>query len=313
MEALTKPSETPETKKLRRKLKKNEAPVGNDPVDSLRILVRQHRNVSRMSVAVGHMGLTEVTLKNGDVVKRDIPADIAAKLEETSTSLQTDALKLKSQIEKALRDVPIYEQFFKPRSFTCPMLAAYLIADVTIKGPPGFDPVAYKSSQLRRFCGLAVINGRLERLTKGEKRHYNVSLRTQLYLAFEALWKNRRHYGDSKPECQKYLKIWDDAKHRDLQKEGVREKGVKPNGDPAHVRELADGKVVAWDGHAHSYGWHKAADILIEDMYVVWRALEGLPVWPSFYAAKLGYEHGGKISVNAPKMMTLEEALELVK
>jgi hypothetical protein len=75
---------------------------------------------------------------------------------------------------------------------------------------------------------------------------------------------------------------------------------------------LDDGRTVPWDGHAHSYGWHKAADILIEDLYIVWRTLAGMPVWPSYYAAKLGYEHGGKISVNAPKMLSLDEAKALV-
>lgn len=46
--------------------------------------------------------------------------------------------------------------------------------------------------------------------------------------------------------------------------------------------------------------------------HIVWRTLEGLEVWPSYYAAKLGYEHGGKISVNAPRKLTVEEAIALV-
>ncbi len=35
-------------------------------------------------------------------------------------------------------------------------------------------------------------------------------------------------------------------------------------------------------------------------------------MWPSYYAAKLGYEHGGKVCVEAPKMITVDEALALV-
>jgi hypothetical protein len=84
--------------------------------------------------------------------------------------------------------------------------------------------------------------------------------------------------------------------------------------------KFVDGGWVKWDGHAHSYGWHKAADILLEDLYVVWRALEALPVWPSYYAAKLGYEHGGApvdkvegyFKNAAPKMLTVEDAKRLV-
>jgi hypothetical protein len=43
-------------------------------------------------------------------------------------------------------------------------------------------------------------------------------------------------------------------------------------------------------------------------MYTIARTLEGLPVWPSYLAAKLGYMHGGKICINEPKVLTLEEA-----
>lgn len=85
----------------------------------------------------------------------------------------------------------------------------------------------------------------------------------------------------------------------------------------SHPRKARDGEMithVSARGFAHSYGWHKAADVFLEDLYTVWRAIEGLPVWPAFYAAKLsGYKHAsGKICVDAPTMLTLEEALELV-
>lgn len=311
--------------KLRRKLGTPKAPAGNDPIDTLRILVRQHKNTSRMSVAVGHMGLTEVTLRSGETVKRDIPPDVSAKLKETSSYLSKEAMQLKADMAKALKGVPIYETFLKNVSGCGPVLSAYLATEVDIRGPlnrrhdgvidgvPGIGKAGegYKPSQLRRFCGLAVIDGHLERLSKGKKRAYNVGLRTQLYLMFVSIWKNAAQH-KSVAES-KYYKIWLEAKHRDLHKAGVEAYGTKEDGSPKHRRILDDGKVVSWDGHAHSYGWHKAADVFIEDLYIVWRAMEGLPVWPSYYAAKLGYEHGGKISVNAPKMLTLEEALELVK
>jgi hypothetical protein len=300
MEAL-KPDTPPKAvKKLRSKILGPSPLPGNDPIDALRLVVREHRNLTRFSVATSHMGLTEVTLRNGDKAKRDIPASASAALKETSTKLAEEADAKKRVLARCLKGIPIYDAFFKHVTFAVPMLASYLIAEVDIRK-------CGKSSQLRRFCGLAVINGRLERLTKGHKRGYNATLRTQLFLAFDSLWKNQRHH-QTGPNA-KYLQIWKDSKHRDLQKEGV--VIVEKNGETKHQREVG-GKMVAWDGHAHKYGWHKSADILIEDLYIVWRALEGLPVWPSYYAAKLGYEHGGKIAVNAPKMLTIDEALELV-
>ena len=316
MDALKTDKKTRTAKKLRTQLAGPESPVGNDPIDTLRILVREHRNVTRMSVATGHMGLTEVRLKNGDRVKRDIPPSAAARLEEVSDALSKDADALKRKIEKALRGLPIYEHFFKQVTFAVPMLAGYLVAECNMRGGPADrerDPsgVSYKSSKMRRFCGLGVDpeTGRLERPTKGRKLAYNSTLRTQLFLAFDGLWKNQRHHTGN--ANAKYVTIWRNAKHRSLHLEGVEEHGTKDNGETAH-RKLVDGKWQRWDGHAQSYGWHKAADVLIEDLYVVWRALEGLPVWPSYYAAKLGYEHGGKIAVNAPRLLTTDEALELV-
>ena len=83
------------------------------------------------------------------------------------------------------------------------------------------------------------------------------------------------------------MQIWNDVKHR----------------------ELSAGRTKA---HSDSKGWHKAADVFLEDLYIVWRAMEGLDIWPSYYAAKLGYMHGGKISVNAPTRMTVEDALAVV-
>ena len=292
-------------KLLRKKLGVDEPPAGNNPIDALKVLVKEHRNTTRMSVACGHMGRTEVKLKSGELVKRNIPATVAAELNATSESLAKEATALKSKLKTNLRGVPIYEEFFKHLPFTVPMLASYLCADIDIRR-------CEKSSSIRRFCGLAVIDGHLERRSGSSKAlggtgTFNGHIRTQLFLCFDALWKNQRHH-----EENKYLEIWRNARQRDLQKAGVEEHGVKENGQPAHRRLLENGKYVKWDGHAFAYGWHKAADILVEDLYTVWRSLEGLPVWPSYLASKLGYEHGGKISVQAPKFLTLTEAQALV-
>jgi len=115
--------------------------------------------------------------------------------------------------------------------------------------------------------------------------------------------------------------------HRALSAPGV-EEYVEEKGDYAgQIRhrkwgkwgKKVNGQVVLvegytpWDGFAHSKGWHAAADVLVEDMYIVWRAQLGLPVWPDYHAAKLGYSHNGKICVDAPRTMTLEEAKAFVK
>lgn len=185
---------------------------------------------------------------------------------------------------------------------------------------------------------------------KADKSHFSGEMRTRLYQLFQSIWKNGAKFtvcaehAETKPEkrktdeqkaayaswraetlscsecaatsaphgkSSKYLKIWTDYKHRMLQSERCT---FNPKTKRLEVVRIgaATADVLSAAAFAHSTGWHKAADVFLEDLYVVWRALEGLPVWPSYYAAKLGYEHGGKICVNAPKMLTVDDALATV-
>lgn len=274
--------------------KKRKAPaVGTDTNsarDVLKQLVKQHKALTRSAVAVTNMASDRTNRETGEIMPCPLPADV----QEAFKLLATDVAKKKAKsLESAmvteLRQIPIYREFLSKVFGVGPVVAAYLVAEIDIHR-------AVKSSAIRRFCGLAVINGRLERRTKGVKSGFSSEMRVRLYQAFSAMWKN----GLGKGRNCKYLQIWVDAKHRKLSMATL---GGKINNG---VRE------VSAKGYAHSYGWHKAADILLEDLYTVWRTLEGLDVWPSYYAAKLGYEHGGKISVNAPTKLTLEGALELV-
>ena len=57
-------------------------------------------------------------------------------------------------------------------------------------------------------------------------------------------------------------------------------------------------------------GWMKAADLLLLDLYTVWRAIEGLPIWPSYVEGMRGYRHGDDKQIpNAPEILTVEQAL----
>lgn len=267
----------------------------SDPREELRSLVMQHKALTRASVAITHMASDRKRLDDngdptGEVVACRLPSDVQIAFKSLAQDVaKKKAAHLESAMTAQLKQIPVYQHFLRHVFGVGPVVSAYLVSEIDIHR-------AVKSSALRRFCGLAVINGRLERRTKGVKSGYSSEMRTRLYQAFSAMWKN----GIGKGKTCKYLQIWIDAKHRKMQ---MATDGKIQNGT---------GKTVSAKGYAHSYGWHKAADVFIEDLYVVWRALEGLDVWPSYYAAKLGYEHGGKISVNAPKRLTAEEALAIV-
>jgi hypothetical protein len=277
-------------------------PSSSDPRTELRKLVREHKALVKSGVAITNMTKDKVARqdflddqgnvirKKGDAMPCLLPSDVQKQYEMMVKEVTNRAAdKLKANMLKNLRKIPIYTLFLEKVFGLGEIVSSYLIAEIDIHR-------SIKPSALRRFCGFAVIDGGLERPAPGAKNRYSKELRTRIYQAFSAMWKN----GIGKGKTSKYLKIWADAKHRKMQ---MAVAGKVDNGR---------GKKCSAAGYAHSYGWHKAADILIEDLYVVWRAIEGLPVWPSYYAAKLGYEHGGKISVNAPKSLTVDEALELV-
>lgn len=289
-------------------------PSSDDPCEELKKLVRQHKAVMQNEVALTNRCSDKearqdieqdgkIIFRKGDPMPCRLPAEVQAQALLMAKEVFGKAKEeLERKMAKELKKVPIFREYLSKvfgLSSGGP-IAAYLVAEIDIHR-------AVKPSALRRFCGMAVIDGRLERRTKGQKNSFSSEMRTRLFQFFQTLQKNRRHN-----PTNKYLKVWDDAKTRIRNSERVFDLKEKEGGDWAGKLVNGQGKTVSAKGFSNSYGWHKAADVFLEDLYIVWRALEGLPVWPSYYAAKLGYEHGGKIAVNAPKMLTLEEALSIV-
>lgn len=86
----------------------------------------------------------------------------------------------------------------------------------------------------------------------------------------------------------KYLTRWLDAKHSAVTIQGM-------SGDAAEHK-----------------GRRKATDLLLEDLYIVWRTLAGLPVWPDLYSVRRGVYHGGKPCVNEGRVLTLDEAFDII-
>lgn len=315
---------------------KNSVPVNDSPAIELVRLVRQHAAIVKSAVSVHNQRSDRKNRETGEIIKCRLPEDARAALEMAEEELKKQATDVESYMQAQLKQIPVYQQFLSKVYGCGPVVAAYLCAEVDMRDRP--DGKALKPSSVRKYCGFAVINGRLERRTRGVKGGYNANLRMRLFQMVSAMFKNaakytccpehaatrpsakvkaeeRKAFRDAIAGCAacrataaprgmttKYLDVWANAKHRILSSERVVDGKIRTGADV----------LVSAKGHAHSLGWHKAVDVFLEDFYIVGRALEGLPVWPSYYAAKLGYEHGGRICVNAPKMLALEEALAVV-
>lgn len=277
-----------------------------------------------------------------------IPDRAIAVVKDTAKVLAADAeeiVKRPGGIRDTLRAQPIYQRFFK-RTFGLEggefLIASYLAAFIDIRHGgkdgrqtkcgvqrgwvdgngivhEGARPAeATKLSHIIRYCGYAPgkdssgeWTGRLERRTEGVKLGYNADLRMRLYQWASVIIKAGTRFGDNK-----YYRLYVDTRHR---LGSVRNEG-KPGWRETFWKSSKGGG--AYMSRPHSKAWHKMVHLLLEDLYTVWRAIEGLPVWPSYYSAKLGYSHGGMPTdrmgagtdwrMIGPKMLTVEEALRLV-
>lgn len=314
------------------------APVHADPRAELRRLVNDHKLLTMKAKSIAQMCMDRTVRmgpNKGATIPSGVSVDRKSEMIAVADALKKDATRLESLMTSELKKLPIFTLFLNHVFGMGPVVSAYLVALIDIMAAErmalsqhrgcdarivtddevraalaaGLPLRATKISNVRRFCGLAVINGRLERPTRGVKLGYCGELRTRLYQALSAMWKNsaKRYADRPNGSTSKYLEVWRGYKHRmqhsdrlDVARNVLRDDASDGKGRPGAR------------GLIHAAGWHKAADVLIEDLYTVWRALEGLPVWPSYYAAKLGFNHGGSIAVNAPKMLTAEEALAVV-
>lgn len=272
----------------------------DDPKEELRRLVKIHAALTKASTAITLMASDRTNRVTGDTIPCLLPVVDREALIATAKARQKTAAGLEVLMTRQLREIPIYRNFLVNVFGVGPIVAAYLVAEIDIHKAP-------KISNLRRYCGMAVINGRLERRAAGIKSSYNATLRTRLFQMFSAIWKNAAKKSEARPfgTTSKYLDRWREVKHRELHSERVNMATNKWK--DANGVERAGAK-----GHSHAKGWHKAADLFLEDLYMVWRACEGLPCWASYYEDKLGFAHGGKIADKAPKMLTIDAAVALV-
>lgn len=327
-------------------------PVTDDPKQELRRLVLEHKALTRKGVSIASMA-RDIKLTSGEVRECNLPMEVRSELNLVSESMKRRASKLEFQMLAQLKQIPIYQVFLSQVYGVGAVAAAYLVVRVDIHK-------AVKISQLRRFCGLAVINGRLERYQRGQQAHHVPELRTRLYQVMTSMAKNACRKTKDRPfgSTTKYLKVWCDYVNRmlhssryDASKNTLREwnpsdrsesalwqvndrnlaEANRPNGagwdkensgsqsgsDSAEARPITSANAATNERSAAKaiiYGtaWRKACEVFLEDLYTVWRALEGQPVWGSYYAEKLGYLHGGQPAMRGPRMLTLEEALAMV-
>lgn len=324
------------------KPKRVNVPSSDDPIRELRVLVAQHKALTRASVAIKNMQADRraVSAKTAaekrereERMRCKLPEDVRAAMRDDAKAWSAKASALESQMLVQLRSVPIYARWLKDVYGIGVVVAAYLVTEIDIR-------IAVKPSQLQRFCGTASIGGyatgggRLEKPrspTDEERawcrengkhlvgRHYNLELRTRLYQFATAADKNaadRRWLEGSE--------LPDDVDVSTLRsrKKGGRFEYCLPNEPVERPHGWSSKYLDLWQDYmrahperrdARNVGRWRALNIFVGDLYLVWRSLEGLPVRPGYYARMRGFEHGsGAVVVDEPRVVTPEDAIAAV-
>ena len=284
-----------------------------------------------------------------------LPADIRAMMVGVADSIEHHLTALEKEIARELVKFPVFNLFLSKAFGVGPgVIAGYLLAFVDVvhggrdgvptrggESRPAADPRLTTVSQVVRYCGWAVMNGRLERRTKGVKLGYNAAIRMRL---FQWLTMSVKNLG-KRTRCADHNTAWKatsslDDKAKETRKAEILAETANcaeclateaPFGwttkykavyDAARADLRAnpnyDDKANTLNGEkgarmkAMQRGRARAITLFIEDFYLIARAEAGLPVSPARYARKLGYEHGGAVKAKGPILISVEQALELV-
>lgn len=324
-ESQTGPEEPALAKRLRGRRKLAE-PLHEDPRTELKRLVREHRMVMKNVVRFKLSISDRKNRATGETIKCPLPETVKSDVKATINRLKKYADSYKPLMRRELERFPVYVDFLsKVYGIGGEVTCAYLVSSIDIRK-------AEKVSNLIRYCGNGCnANGRAERRAKGASPNatggpgtFNDEIKSKLYVAITGLWKSAAKF----TVCDTHRPLRPGKKATLEQKKAFRMETLactsctatkSPYGVTSKYltrwRDAKRGEVcVGREKGAHDKGRRKATDLFIEDLYIVWRASEGLPVWCSWYASKRMYEHGGKplSEPNVPKLMTLQEALSAV-
>lgn len=160
------------------------------------------------------------------------------------------------------------------------------------------DPEKPSPSHWWRYCGLAVVDGRAERRSRGEKAVYNPKLKTAMWnlskslsgnraggyrKAFEAFYKAEKEKQErmaSVPvrlgEEHVGMMYYDGDSWKPVTRKAVRE-----------VKEPVPVKIS--DKHVYDRARRKTVKLFLSHAWTVWRLLEGKPVRPTYAYEKYGH------------------------
>ncbi len=239
--------------------------------------------------------------------------------------------KLNAEAKTLCKEHPAWDEFLRRAGGVTAATAIHLLGRINIQQ-------AEKPSQLKAYCGVRCgPGGRLIRRTAGVKLSYDSFLRSVLYTMADSRLRRLGAYkkgtnilvdvNESKLVRYAYEKLHSMAHGPQFHAasklyiqgpvEGIPlvrayldKGGSLPKGkdlgaiDPSLAGCRVSPPIGAMLG---ALRW-KILSLFLDDLYVVWRSIEGLPVWPTWYDRSRMHTHGGvSLPSLGPRIWTPEE------
>lgn len=187
------------------------------------------------------------------------------------------------EVEKLLKDVPIWETWLKHQPGIGPTMAGVIVAYIDIER-------AETVSKLWRYSGLAVdtSTGKAERRKKGEKLAFNPWLKTRLLFV---MGSNLIKAGAPTEE----LKLGMVKKDGTIAKVNRKARPASPWYEfyTNYKHRKASAGWGTNDAHRHIAAMRYMVKMFLAELYNQWRPLEGLSVRPPYAEEYLGKVHSG--------------------
>jgi len=196
---------------------------------------------------------------------------------------ETEALLLESEtfkkefilkpVKRLLESHPAYPWFSRVKGVGNENIAKVVsLIDIT---------KAETVSSLWKYAGYAVVDGTAERPKKGEKLHFNKTLKTMCYRLGVSLLKA---HGISK----------NGTKFGALYKEYYAEEVTKAEKLGLKIADVADipkGKESGYMNslHVHNRAFRRMIKIFLSCLYIYWRQAKGLPIRDPYAIEKMGH------------------------
>lgn len=234
-------------------------------------------------------------------------------LDDQGDRLSEMERKEMTNIRRLLKMHPLYTGWLKDQKGCGPTMSGVIISEIDVSKA---DTV----SALWSYCGLAVDSktGKAVRMKRGEKAGYNPWLKSKLVkvlgdclIRANSPW--REHYDSYKHRKQNTLvdqcMLCKGKGTFKSKKEAADEEAAGTSGREKKCTNCeGTGGPAPWgqsDAHRHQAAIRYMVKKFLEEMWVVWRNIEELPVTEPYAVAVLGRKHGdhggmGIQSVPAP-------------